>query len=131
MLSSIALIATLHLCTLLPLEFCFLSSVCPQVRELIAVALGLKHPPVPLGHIAGTFHIETEEGTYRGRFLAPVSVKAASEPGPQKPEILMLPLDQPPPPPPTAAPVFMVGQAFGSSAPAAAAAGRPEIEPCA
>jgi len=89
-----------------------------QVRELIAVALGLKSPTVPPGHIAGTFHIETEEGTYRGRFLAPVSVKIA-EPVAQKPEILMAPA-----PPP----VFMVGQAFGCTE---AGAGRPEIEYCA
>jgi hypothetical protein len=29
--------------------------------------------------MAGTFHIETEEGTYRGRFLAPVTLKIKDE----------------------------------------------------
>ncbi len=45
------------------------------MRDLIAIALGLKTEPVPLNHMAGTFHIETDEGTYRGRFLAPVTMK--------------------------------------------------------
>ena len=47
-----------------------------QVKDLILIALGLKRPPVPMGHMAGTFHIETEEGTYRGTFLAPIALKA-------------------------------------------------------
>ena len=70
------------------------------------IGLGLKSVPVPLGHIAGNFHIETEEGTYRGRFLAPVTVKSAAEPEPQKPVILMQP--QVPEQSTT-----LVGQAFG------------------
>jgi hypothetical protein len=48
------------------------------VRDLIAIALGLKTEPVPLNHMAGTFHIETEEGTYTGRFLAPITSKELS-----------------------------------------------------
>jgi len=93
-----------------------------QVKDLILIALGLKRPPVPMGHMAGTFHIETEEGTYRGTFLAPIALKADTPEGvPSKPEILMQP-DQPAgaavaPSALASSPwgISLVGQAFGSA----------------